>query len=118
MADFMRDIVLAFIRVHVLHHADEGPIYGAEMIEELARHGYDLSPGTLYPILHALEQGGYLVSDRQVVNGKVRKYYRITESGKGTLEDVRPKIRELVDEVVAVGYSHSDVTANRTGETE
>ena len=50
----VRDIFLAFVRVHVLHHATEGPIYGVEMIEELARHGYQIGPGTIYPTLHAL----------------------------------------------------------------
>ena len=54
MSDIFRDIFLAFVRVHLLHHAAEGPIYGVEMIEELARHGYELSPGTLYPIFHGL----------------------------------------------------------------
>lgn len=100
MPDITRDIFLAFVRVHLLHHAAEGPIYGVEMIEELARHGYSLSPGTIYPILHALERSGDLESDRQVVNGKVRKYYRITESGEQTLVRLRPKIRELVGEVL------------------
>lgn len=100
MSDIFRDVFLAFVRVHLLHHAAEGPIYGVEMIEELARHGYTLSPGTLYPILHAMETGGYLTSERQVVGGKVRKYYQITERGKNALKDIRPKIRELVGEVV------------------
>jgi PadR family transcriptional regulator PadR len=100
VSDLFRDIFLAFVRVHLLHHAAEGPIYGVEMIEELARHGYVLSPGTLYPILHAMETGGYLTSERQVVGGKVRKYYRITDVGENALTDIRPKIRELVGEVM------------------
>jgi DNA-binding PadR family transcriptional regulator len=100
MDDFFRDIFLAFVRVHLLYHAAEGPIYGMEMIAELARHGYTLSPGTLYPILHAMEAGGYLVSERQVVEGKVRKYYRATEAGREALALLRPKVRELVNEVL------------------
>jgi PadR family transcriptional regulator PadR len=100
MSDFFRDIFLAFVRVHLLHHAAEEAICGVEMTEELARHGYSLSPGTLYPIFHEMETGGYLESERQVFNGKVRKYYRITEAGRAALEQVRPKIRELVDEVL------------------
>lgn len=103
MNDITRDVFLSFVRVHLLHHAAEGPIYGVEMIEELARHGYSLSPGTLYPILHALEAGGYLASERQVVNGKVRKYYRITDAGQEALRNLRPKIRELVEEVLGDG---------------
>jgi PadR family transcriptional regulator PadR len=100
MDDIFRDIFLAFARVHLLHHAAEGPIYGLEMIQELARHGYDLSPGTLYPIFHGLEKVGYLVSEQQTVQGKMRRYYRITEAGRGALALLRPKIRELVNEVL------------------
>jgi PadR family transcriptional regulator PadR len=100
MADIFRDIFLAFIRVHLLHHAEEGPIYGLEMIQELARHGYDVSPGTLYPIFHELKKTGYLVSEQHTVQGKVRKYYRITEGGRAALAILRPKIRELTGEVL------------------
>jgi PadR family transcriptional regulator PadR len=70
------------------------------MIEELARHGYDLSPGTLYPIFHSLEAAGLLSCEPRAVNGKVRKYYRITDAGRQALAELRPKIRELVDEVL------------------
>jgi DNA-binding PadR family transcriptional regulator len=100
MADIFRDIFLAFVRVHLLHHAAEGRIYGLEMIQELARHGYDMSPGTLYPIFHSLEEEGYLLSEQEAVRGKVRKYYRITDLGREALAQLRPKIRELVDEVL------------------
>jgi PadR family transcriptional regulator, regulatory protein PadR len=100
MADLFRDIFLAFVRVHLLHHAAEGPIYGLEMIEELARHGYEIGPGTLYPIFHELEKAGYLTCEPQSVNGKVRKYYRITADGQEALSRLRPKVRELVNEVL------------------
>jgi DNA-binding PadR family transcriptional regulator len=96
----VRDIYLAFVRIHVLHHAAEGPIYGVEMIEELTRHGYQIGPGTMYPTLHALREKGYLAEERRVVGGKVRKYYHITETGRQALALVRPKIRELVGEVL------------------
>jgi DNA-binding PadR family transcriptional regulator len=97
----VRDIFLAFVRVHVLHHAAEGPIYGVEMIEELTRHGYQIGPGTMYPTLHALREKGYLEEERRVVGGKVRKYYHLTETGRQALALVRPKVRELVGEVLA-----------------
>src|SRR5690349_4211084 len=103
MSDIFHTIFLAFVRVHLLHHAAEGPIYGLEMIHELARHGYDLSPGTLYPIFHGLERAGLLTSEAQTVQGKVRKYYRITEDGRRALELLRPKVRELVNEVLHEG---------------
>lgn len=100
MPDIFRDIFLSFVRVHLLHHAAEGPIYGLEMLQELARHGYDLSPGTLYPILHGLERAGYLTSEKQTVQGKIRKNYHITTAGREALALLRPKVRELVGEVL------------------
>ncbi len=96
----VRDVFLAFVRVHVLHHAARERIFGAEMMKELKRHGYDIGPGTLYPLLHALEQGGALVCAREVVAGKARKYYRTTRAGDQLLGELRSKIGELVDEVL------------------
>ena len=89
MADIVRDVFMAFVRVHLLHHASEEPIYGLAMIEELARHGYRLSPGTLYPIFRGLEDAGFLRSEPVVVAGKVRKYYRITAAGRRALQGVQ-----------------------------
>nr|CBH39308.1 conserved hypothetical protein, PadR-like family [uncultured archaeon] len=96
----MRNIFLGFIRIHILHHANEGEIFGVAIMDELRRHGYSISAGTLYPILHSLEAEGYLTRRNNVVNGKVRKYYRITEKGVNALEEAKPKIKELVDEVI------------------
>ena len=100
MRDLFRDTFLGFVRVHLLHHATREAIFGVEMIEELRRHGYAMSPGTLYPILHALEAEGYLRSEAVIVGGKVRRYYRGTSRGARTLERLKLKIRELVDEVL------------------
>jgi DNA-binding PadR family transcriptional regulator len=101
MDGLFRDIYVAFIRVHLLHHAAEAPFYGLEMLEELARHGYNLSPGTLYPLLHGLEARGLLACEQRVVNGKIRKYYSTTPKGLHALRQLRPQIRELVREVLA-----------------
>lgn len=95
-----RDFFLGFVRVHILHHAAEAPIYGLAMIEELGRHGYQLSPGTLYPILHSMEKKGYLEREDRVVEGHVRKYYTATAEGRRALVEVRGKIAELVEEVL------------------
>jgi len=95
-----RGAFLAFVRVHVLHHAAEGPVFGLEMIEELRHHGYSIGPGTLYPILHNLESAGCLRSKEEIVNGKRRKNYVATAKGKRTLVELRKKIRELVREVL------------------
>ncbi|MEW5960494.1 MAG: PadR family transcriptional regulator [Chloroflexota bacterium] len=97
----LRDFFLGFIKIHILHHAEQEPVYGLALIQELARHGYTLSPGTLYPVLHSLEQHGYLASEERVVQGKVRRYYTLTVEGSHALVEARQKIRELVDEVLA-----------------
>ncbi len=96
----LRDFFLGFIRIHILYHAETAPVYGAALIAELKRHGYELSPGTLYPLLHRLETSGYLQREDRLVDGRVRKYYSITDSGRRALETARDRIRELVAEVV------------------
>ncbi len=98
-----RDLYSGLIRLHVLHHAAEEPIFGLGMIEELARHGYRISPGSLYPLLHGLEQKGYLRS-RLERNGKsLRKVYRATPRGKKALEAAKDKVRELFRELMEGG---------------
>lgn len=96
----LRDFFLGFVKIHILHHAAYAPVYGVALIEELKRHGYEISPGTLYPILHNLEAAGYLIREKRVVGGKVRKYYSITDEGRAALAEARRQIRELVDEVL------------------
>lgn len=96
----LRDVSLAFMRVHVLRHAAQEPFYGAAMMEELRRHGYEISPGTFYPMLHRLEENGLLDREERVVGGKMRKYYAATDEGQRVLDEIRPKITELVDEVL------------------
>ncbi len=96
----IREIFLGFIKVHILYHASRGGVCGVEMMEELRRHGYEISPGTLYPTLHLLEREGYLKGESRVVAGRRRRYYRATEKGRRALEEARIKIRELVEEVL------------------
>ncbi|MFO8050496.1 MAG: PadR family transcriptional regulator [Thermoplasmatota archaeon] len=98
---YQRKIFLGFIRAHILHHAiKDGSIYGVEMMEELKRHGYEISPGTLYPILHELEDQGVLRSTDVNVKGKIRKVYEATEKGERELEKMKRYIRELSEEVL------------------
>ncbi|MEW5977665.1 MAG: PadR family transcriptional regulator [Acidobacteriota bacterium] len=100
MADVLKHLFLGFVKVHILHHASGEPVYGIWLSEELARHGYSLSPGTLYPILHGLEQEKLLKSFEETVAGKVRKYYRITPSGRRVLLAAKKKVSELSREVL------------------
>ena len=96
----LREFFLGFVRIHVLYHASKSSIYGVEIMEELLRHGYSISPGTIYPILHSLEKEGCLKSREVTVSGKVRKYYEITKRGAQILTESKAKIKELVDEVL------------------
>jgi DNA-binding PadR family transcriptional regulator len=89
-----------FIRLHILYHAAKDAIYGAEIVEELARHGYRLSQGTLYPTLHFLESVGYLRSQRKAFHGRWRTLYRATPAGKKVLVEARDKLRQLLSEVI------------------
>jgi DNA-binding PadR family transcriptional regulator len=95
-----RDLYSGLIRLHILHHACEEPIFGLEMIEELARHGYRISPGTLYPMLYGLEKKGYLRSTEEASGRSRRKVYRATARGRNALRAAKSKIRELFLEVV------------------
>jgi DNA-binding PadR family transcriptional regulator len=96
----LRDFFLGFIKIHILHHAAKEPVYGLWLIEELGRHGYRLSPGTLYPILHKLEDEKFLKSHTENVDGKIRKYYRTTTKGLKALTKIKGKINELIKEIM------------------
>lgn len=94
-----RKLFLGFIQMHILHHAQKEPIYGVWMMEELREHGYTISPGTLYPILHEMESLGLLLASSAVANGKTRKYYAITPAGIDALEEGAAKAKELLREI-------------------
>jgi PadR family transcriptional regulator, regulatory protein PadR len=98
-APISREVLLAFWKIHILHHAEAGPIYGLWMLEELAEHGYRLSPGTLYPILARMERNGWLRSDGDRPS-KARRNYRITPAGRRILARLREQVTELHREVV------------------
>src|SRR6202007_141306 len=95
--DFMntRQLYSGLIRLHVLHHASKDGIFGLGMIEELARHGYKLSPGTLYPVLHGLERKGYLRSTTERSGKSTRRIYRASSLGRRVLASAKGKVREL-----------------------
>ena len=96
-----REFFAGFVKIHILYHAvHEGEICGTDITRELATHGYNVSPGTLYPTLHRLEKMGYLKHTERVAGGRRRKYYRATPAGRKALAAAREKIKELVDEVM------------------
>jgi PadR family transcriptional regulator PadR len=95
-----RDLYSGLIRLHVLHHAAKEGMFGLGMIEELARHGYQISPGSLYPLLHGLEKKGYLRSTEQRNGKSLRKVYRATPRGRKALSAANSKVRELFRELI------------------
>lgn len=99
MAKAHRDIFNGLIRLHVLHHASREPIYGLEMIRELSRHGYRLSPGTLYPLLHGMEAQGFLRSKNAGGGGRQRRVYTATDAGRKALKEGHEKVLELLHEM-------------------
>jgi len=95
-----QDLYSGLIRLHVLHHAVEEPIFGLGMIDELTRHGYRISPGTLYPLLHGLERKGYLRSSEHRNGKSRRKLYRATPLGRKALKAAKTKVHELFHELM------------------
>ena len=94
------DLFSGFIKLHVLHHASEQPVYGLWLIEELDEHGYRVSPGTLYPLLHSLEESDLLKSYNEVHEGKIRRYYKITSDGRRQLKKAKLQLMELMGEIL------------------
>jgi DNA-binding PadR family transcriptional regulator len=100
-----KDLYSGLIRLHVLSHACHEAIFGAGIIEELARHGYRLSPGTLYPLLHGMEEKGYLVSSEEIGLRQPRRVYRATPKGRQAIAAAKVKVRELFSELIEDEYS-------------
>lgn len=91
-----------FVELHILHHSTEGSLYGLWMLEELAEHGYSVNASQLYPRFHRLEKRGYLKRTDRLVEGKIRKYYRITRLGSAYLREQKRRLMELISEALTV----------------
>lgn len=111
----MSEFVRGAVRLHILHHASEEDIHGAWMSEELARHGYRISPGTLYPTLHRMESDGLLTSRQVSVGGRARRLYTITDAGLHELVNERRALAELAREVLRVDDPGDSDKAEGTG---
>lgn len=94
-----QELYIGLLRLHVLHHAAEEPIFGLGIIQELGRHGYRLGPGTIYPLLHGMERRGWLRPEQRLVNGHKRKVYMATATGRKALARARKQVRELYEEM-------------------
>jgi len=102
MKEAEREILLSFWKVHILHHAAQEAIHGQWMLNELRHHGYEISPGTLYPLLHRMERRGWLKGSSDPKAGaRARKDYVLTHKGGRILKFVRQSLAELHREVAA-----------------
>jgi PadR family transcriptional regulator PadR len=110
----VREFLLAFWKIHILHHADEHGVYGQWMLEELQEHGYRLSPGTLYPMLARMAQRGWLRS-AEPKRSKAARMYRLTPQGHDVLDRLRESLHELYREVGGRRPTphHSDTTRTK-----
>ncbi|MBI4348623.1 MAG: helix-turn-helix transcriptional regulator [Elusimicrobia bacterium] len=95
-----REVLLSFWKAHILYHASKESVYGHWIAEELRRHGYAISPGTLYPLLSRLARHGWLRADSKAPGAKGRRGYRLTPEGRKVLAILRERIKELHREVV------------------
>jgi DNA-binding PadR family transcriptional regulator len=111
----LRQFLRGAAQVHVLHHAAEGAVHGAWLAVELGRHGYRISPGTLYPLLHRMEAGGLLASHEELVEGRLRRVYVATEEGRAELGRLQLAVAELAAEILADEPSGSLGRAARSG---
>ena len=109
-----QDLLAGFVRMHILNHAAKGDLYGLWMIEELAFHGYKMSPGTLYPMLHGMERKGYLKSRKKRVGRTYRRFYRATPLGRKALALVRARMHDLFDEVARKRRKKAKLAAGQT----
>ncbi len=94
-----QELYIGLVRLHVLHHAAEEPIFGLGIIQELGRHSYRLGPGTIYPLLHSMERRGWLRSEKRLVDSHHRKVYTATSAGRKALAQARRQVRELFEEM-------------------
>lgn len=113
----MRSFLRGAVELHILHHAAEHEIHGAWIADELARHGYRISPGTLYPTLHRMRDSGLLSSNDAIIDGRRIRRYAITDAGRAALAQARRALRELADEVLdAAPSSAGEVTTQHRRE--
>ncbi len=95
----LQKLYQGFVQLHILYHSKNKPIYGVWMMDELKEHGYNIGPGTLYPVLNKMEKNGLLSKEEKIINGKIRKYYSITKLGLEIFEDASMKASELFHEI-------------------
>jgi DNA-binding PadR family transcriptional regulator len=109
-----RELYSGLVRLHILQHAQEGGTFGLGLIEELARHGYKLSAGTLYPLLHSMERKGLLRSHDHLEAGRIRRVYTSTPRGRKALSLAKEKVYELFGALFQDEPTHKEGRKSRS----
>jgi PadR family transcriptional regulator, regulatory protein PadR len=107
MVNLRRDMITGLVRVRILRAAAVGPISGVEVSQDLATAGHQVSPGTLYPILHTMEKAGWLKSTGKTVKGKRRRYYRVTKKGRNQLDQALSALNAFLSGMVSSSAPHA-----------
>ena len=84
-----KSLISGSMSMLILRLLSEKDMYGYEMIDTLRKRSenvFELKAGTLYPLLHSLEDKNYLTSYEEEAAGKTRKYYQLTKEGRTFLE--------------------------------
>ena len=102
-----KSLISGSTEILILRLLEEKDMYGYEMIDVLRQRSkdvFELKAGTLYPLLHSLELKKIVTSYESESNGKMRKYYQITEKGKAYQEQLEQEwntytaaVREILD---------------------
>jgi DNA-binding PadR family transcriptional regulator len=96
------------VKLFILHQAGQSPVYGVRLKKALHDRGYDISPGSLYPLLHTMEKANLLHSRLKVFKGRIRKYYELTPQGESCLQELRQAFSGLAREII---FGNSTVAA-------
>lgn len=112
MVNLRRDMIQGLVRVRILRAASLHPVSGVELSQDLATSGHQVSPGTLYPLLHAMEKSGWVKSTGKTVKGKRRRYYRVTKKGRNQLERALSALDQFLSGIVSATAVAPNTSAN------
>lgn len=95
-AVMQREFLWALWKLEVLKWAEQGPVVGLRVLQELRKRGHDVSPGALYPLFARMVEYGWLACpDDPARHARARKEYRITDLGRAVLADMRAEVARL-----------------------
>lgn len=83
----------------------EGKMYGYQMTQKaklLTEGELEMTEGALYPILHKLEADGIIESEIVITNGRERKYYFLTEKGKGIQVEKEQEVLSFIQNLTSI----------------